>query len=54
MELYVIKTRKQYEDALAIVEELMDQNIEHNSKENERLKILALLIENYEKKHFII
>jgi len=52
MEPRVIKTREQYEEALAIVEELMGRSVEADSKEGERLELFALLVENYEKEHF--
>lgn len=54
MEPCVLKTRAQYESALAVVEELMGRNIETGSKEGERLELFAMLVENYEKEHFDI
>jgi HTH-type transcriptional regulator/antitoxin HigA len=54
MEPCVIKTREQYEAALAVVEELMGRTIEAGSKEGERLELFAMLVENYEKEHFAI
>lgn len=54
MEPCVIKTREQYERALAVVEELMGRAIEAGSKDGERLELFALLVENYEKEHFAI
>lgn len=54
MEARVIKTRKQYEEALAVVEELIGRTIEPGSKDGERLELFALLVENYEKEHFAI
>lgn len=54
MEPRVIKTREQYEEALAVVEELMGRTIEPGSKDGERLELFALLVENYEKEHFAI
>ncbi|HEY5960366.1 MAG TPA: hypothetical protein VIV60_27620 [Polyangiaceae bacterium] len=54
MEPRVIKTREQYEEALAVVDELMGRTIEVGSKDSERLELFALLVENYEKEHFAI
>lgn len=54
MEPCVIKTREQYEAALAVVEELMGRDIEPGSKECERLERFAALVEDYEKEHFAI
>lgn len=54
MEPCIIKTRAQYEEALAVVEELMGRTIEAGSKDGERLELFALLVENYEKEHFAI
>jgi antitoxin component HigA of HigAB toxin-antitoxin module len=54
MEPCVIKTREQYETALAVVEELMGRNIEPGSKDGERLELFASLVEHYEKEHFPI
>jgi HTH-type transcriptional regulator / antitoxin HigA len=54
MEPCVIKTRQQYEEALAVVEEMMGRTIDPGSKDGERLELFALLVENYEKEHFAI
>ena len=54
MDPRVIKTREQYEEALAVIEELMGRTIEPDSKDGERLELFALLVENYEKEHFAI
>jgi HTH-type transcriptional regulator/antitoxin HigA len=54
MEPRVIKTREQYEQALAVVEDLMGRTIEPGSSDGERLELFALLVEKYEKEHFDI
>lgn len=54
MDPCVIKTREQYEAALAVVEELVSRNIVAGSKDSERLELFALLVENYEKEQFPI
>jgi len=53
MELKIIKTKKQHEESLAEVERLIDLNPEQGSPEDERLSLLALLVEEYEKEHFV-
>ena len=46
----IIRTKKNYKEALAYVESLMDAK--PNSKQEEELELWALLIEQYEKEHF--
>ncbi|UCH93919.1 MAG: transcriptional regulator [Candidatus Aminicenantes bacterium] len=48
----IIKTDEQYEEALALVEELMDLNPEPGTGDADKLELLILLISNYEKEHF--
>ncbi len=48
----VLKTQKEYEEALAYLETLMDA--EPGSPEEDELELFALLIEEYEEKHFPI
>jgi HTH-type transcriptional regulator/antitoxin HigA len=48
----IIKTDEQYEEALALVEELMDLDPEPGSGDADKLELLVLLITNYEKEHF--
>lgn len=48
----IIKTNKQYEEALAMVEELMDLEPEPGTKEADKLELLTLLISSYEREHF--
>jgi HTH-type transcriptional regulator/antitoxin HigA len=48
----IIETDEQYEEALAVVEELMDSDPEPGTGDADKLKLLILLISNYEKEHF--
>jgi len=48
----VIKTEKDYEDALRFVGSLMSHNSDPNSDEGERLNLLSTLIEDYEAREF--
>jgi HTH-type transcriptional regulator/antitoxin HigA len=48
----IIKTDEQYEEALALVEELMDSDPEPVTGDADKLELLTLLISNYEKEHF--
>lgn len=52
MELKPIRTETEYRDALAEIEQLW--NAPEGSPEADRLEILALLVEAYEKAHFPI
>lgn len=52
MELKPIQTKKAYQAALAEVERLWDAPAK--SPEADRLDVLALLIEDYERRHFAI
>lgn len=48
----VIKTRRQHKAALKRIDELMDA--EAGTREADELKLLAHLVETYERKHFVI
>jgi len=48
----VIKTEKDYEEALNLVEVLMSHDPDPNSEEGEQLSLLSTLIEDYETKAF--
>jgi HTH-type transcriptional regulator / antitoxin HigA len=48
----VIKTEEEYEEALAVVEQLMDA--EPGSDEENELELLSVLIEKYEEEHYPI
>jgi antitoxin component HigA of HigAB toxin-antitoxin module len=50
--LAIIKTDEQYKGALALVEELMDSNLEPGTGDADKLELLILLISNYEKEYF--
>lgn len=52
MELRLIKTKLDYQNALKEIEQLFD--VEPNSAECDRLDILATLVEAYEQKHYPI
>ena len=48
----VIKSRAEYETALAEIEILIDLDPKPKSAEAEQLELLTLLVENYEAKAF--
>lgn len=48
----VIKTEEQYEAALEMVEKLMDLSPEQGSEDCDKLELLVLLIQVYEKEHY--
>jgi HTH-type transcriptional regulator / antitoxin HigA len=52
MQIQPIHTEKDYENALARIEEIFDA--ESGTKEGDELEILGILIDEYEKKHFSI
>jgi len=52
MQIQPIHTEKDYENALARIEEIFDA--ESGTKEGDELEILGILIDEYEKKHFPI
>ncbi len=52
MQIQPIKTSKDYENALALIDERMDAKI--NSDAGDELDILATLVDVYENEHFII
>src|SRR2546423_10811275 len=52
MELRPIKTKREYRDALKAIESLW--NAPHGSQQGDRLEVLALLVEVYEREHFPI
>lgn len=52
MQIKVIKTEKQYQEALARMEEIFDSK--KNSKNADELELLALLIEKYENERYVI
>jgi len=52
MKAKVIKSRKEHEAALARVHELMQQDLKRGSPELDELELLALVVADYEDKHF--
>lgn len=52
MKIKLIHNDKDYENALARIEEIFDA--EPGTKEGEELEVLGILVEEYEKKHFPI
>ncbi|MCK8493125.1 transcriptional regulator [Spirosoma sp. RP8] len=52
--LRVIKTEREYEDALERVYELMQIDLAQDSPELDELEALALFVENYEARHYPI
>lgn len=50
--LKVIETQTDYEEALKNIEALMDKNPQPNTSEAEQLKLLVLLVKDYEEKNF--
>jgi HTH-type transcriptional regulator / antitoxin HigA len=49
-----IKTKKEYEAALARVYEMMQKDIKAGSKLSDELEVLSILVEAYEKKYYPI
>ena len=47
-----IKNKRQYEDALVRVYDLMQKNIRAESKDSDELEILSILIKEYELQHY--
>lgn len=52
IKIKVIKTEKDYEDALKLVGDLMSRDPDPNSEEGEQLSLLSTLIQDYESKAF--
>ena len=52
MEIKPIRTEKEYQNALHQIDELID--CEENSKEEELLEVISLLVWDYEEKHYPI
>lgn len=49
-----IKTKKQYEETLQHVYQLMQKDLKPGSKLSDELEVLSILVETYEKKHYPI
>ena len=54
MKLKPIKTQKEYEAQLALVDTMFDRNVKPNSPQGEDLQVVLLLIKAYEDKNFSI
>ncbi|KGO85994.1 XRE family transcriptional regulator [Flavobacterium rivuli WB 3.3-2 = DSM 21788] len=50
--LKLIKTEVQYEDTLARVYELMQLDLQPDTKESDELEILSMLVKKYEEEHY--
>jgi HTH-type transcriptional regulator/antitoxin HigA len=50
MEMKLIKSEKEYQDALNRLEKIIDAK--PGSEEGDKLEILSLLIEKYEEEHY--
>jgi HTH-type transcriptional regulator/antitoxin HigA len=49
-----IKTKKEYDTALARIYELMQKDLKASSKLSDEVEVLSILVEAYEKKHYPI
>lgn len=49
-----IKNKQQYENMLERVYELMQKNIEPESKDSDELEVLSILVKEYETEHYPI
>jgi len=47
-----IRNKRQYEDALGRVYELMQKDVKPESKDSDELEILSILVKEYELKHY--
>jgi len=47
-----IKNKKQYNEALARVYDLMQKDVKADSKDSDELEILSILVKEYENKHY--
>lgn len=47
-----IKNKKQYQEALALIYDLMQKDIKASSKESDQLEVLSILVKEYENVHF--
>ena len=54
MNIHPIRDDKDYEDALARVDALMELDPEFGTPQSDELEVLVLLIEKYEEKHWQI
>ncbi len=54
MEMKIIRTKKQYESALAWVDNMLNRKVSTTSPDGEKLQVVLLLIRHYEDEHFQI
>ena len=47
-----IKNNTQYEDALGKIYELIQKDLEPESKESDELEVLSILVKEYEREHY--
>ena len=52
MELKVLESKEEYQDTLGEIEHLMDPDPAPGAEEGDRLALLALLAEQYEKERY--
>ena len=52
IEIKPIKTKKQYKQYLDWVDEMSDKKIKPGAKEREMLRVVLILIKNYEDKYY--
>ena len=52
IKIKVINTKKDYEEALGLIEKLMNKNPEPNTEDGEKLNLLATLVQDYESRMF--
>ena len=53
MDIKLIKTQKEYEAALELLEALLDKNPSKGSTDAHKLELLSLLVKDYEEKNFV-
>ena len=52
MNIKIIKTKKEYQQYLAWVDEMFDNKVAPKSPEGEKLQVILLLIKQYEDQHY--
>jgi HTH-type transcriptional regulator / antitoxin HigA len=54
IEIKPIKTKKQYRQYLYWVEKMSDKKIKPGAKERDMLRVVLILIKNYEDEHYAV
>ena len=54
IEIKPIKTKRQYRQYLDWVEKMSDENIKPGAKERDMLRVVLILIKNYEDEHYAV